>query len=505
MNQRGFYQPNSAWIGDVIPWQEGGAFHLFYLHETRRTPKDGMPWHRVVTENLVDFTEAGEAIASGGAAADDFNVYTGSIVLASDGTHHAFYTGQNPAKTGDDGLALQVVMHATSIDGMATWQRHPADTFGATAGYETADWRDPFVFWDEEARLWRMLITARHADGPVRRRGVIAQCTSTDLEHWEPAAPFWDPRRYVAHECPEVFQWGDWWYLVYSEFSDAFTTRYRMSHSLHGPWIAPEHDTIDGRAFYAAKSAERDGRRLFFGWIASREGATDDGAWQWAGTMSVVEAEQRDDGTLAFHPAEELRETFTRPGFARTDAAIASGTVLAAPDGYRDALTTDDAPSSFRLRVRFDIAEGTTEAGVLLRASADGDEGYVLRLEPKRGRLVFDRWPRRSTGTEQWQISGDVPFAVELERPCRLDAGEHEIELIVVGDLCVATVDDATVLSTRLYDRPSGRVGVFVGEGAATVSEFSLFARDEPDGPADAGEREASAFDIADDLVGSST
>lgn len=472
MNQRGFHQPNEAWVGDVIPWQEDGVFHLLYLHESRQTPKTGMPWHRVVTENLVDFDEAGETLASGGPTASDFNVYTGSIVLDAAGTHHVFYTGQNPDHLGSDGLALQLVMHATSEDGMRSWDRHPADTFGATAGYETADWRDPYVFWDEDAGLWRMLITARHEQGPERRRGVIAQCTSRDLTTWEPAEPFWDPRRYIAHECPEVFQWGDWWYLVSSEFSESFTTRYRMSRSLHGPWTVPEHDTLDGRAYYAAKSAARDGRRFFFGWIASREGAHDAGAWQWAGTMSVLEAEQRPDGTLAFHPAAELRETFARP-----IEAIPSGSVLDAPDGYADALTPSDAPSSFRVVARFDIAAGTSECGVILRASPDGDEGYILRLEPKRNRLVFDRWPRTLTGTEQWQISGDVPFAVELERPCRLEPGVHELEVIVDGDLCVATVDDAVVLSTRLYDRPSGRVGVFVGEGSVTVEQFTLAGR----------------------------
>ncbi|MFH8253106.1 family 43 glycosylhydrolase [Microbacterium sp. B2969] len=476
MSQRGFYQPEGAWVGDVIPWEQDGVFHLFYLHETRRTPKDGMPWHRVVTDDLVDFSEAGESIASGGRTADDFNIYTGSIVRAADGVHHVFYTGQNPTSVGADGLPVQLVMHATSDDGMRTWQRHPAHTFGATAGYETADWRDPFVFRDEDAGLWRMLITARHAEGPVRRRGVIAQCTSTDLVTWEPAEPFWDPRRYIAHECPEVFQWGDWWYLVYSEFSESFTTRYRMARSLAGPWIAPQHDTIDGRAYYAAKSAARDGRRFFFGWIASREGAVDDGAWQWAGTMSVIEAEQRGDGTLAFHPAHELRDTF-----ARQAGAIECGTRLDAPDGYAAMLTPMDAGSSFRLIARFEMAEGTTEFGLLLRASADGDEGYVLRLEPKRGRLVFDRWPRRKTGSEQWQISGDVPFAIELERPCLLTPGEHILDVIVDGDLCIATVDDATVLSTRLYDRPNGRIGAFVGEGAITISDFAVFSRGDTD------------------------
>jgi beta-fructofuranosidase len=472
MSQRGFFRPENAWVGDLIPWQADGEFHLFHLHETRATPKEGMPWRRVITRNLIDFEETGVAIASGGPLADDFNVYTGSVVQDSDGVHHVFYTGQNPERRGTDGLPLQLILHATSRDGMRSWQRRPADTFGATPGYETADWRDPFVLRDEEAGVWRMLITARHADGPSRRRGVIAQCTSTDLVTWDAAEPFWDPRRYLAHECPEVFQWGGWWYLVWSEFSDSFTTRYRMSRDLHGPWLVPEHDTVDGRAFYAAKSAERDGRRFFFGWIASREGSSDDGAWQWAGTLSVLEAEQRGDGTLAFHPTEELRESFEEPR-----PLAPEGSVLDAPDGYAQLLSGEEALSAFRLVATLDIGAGTTECGVLLRASADGDESYVLRLEPRRHRLVLDRWPRRATGTEQWQISGDVPFAVELERPVRLEPGRHGLEVVVDGDLCIATVDDAVVLSTRLYDRPAGDVGVFVGEGRIEVLGFALAAR----------------------------
>ncbi|MDQ1074665.1 MULTISPECIES: family 43 glycosylhydrolase [Microbacterium] len=468
MNRRGFYQPHDAWVGDVIPFEEDGRLHLFYLHETRQTPKIGMPWHHVVTDDVTTFTETGWALASGGPHADDFNVYTGSIIEA-DGIHHVFYTGQNPDKLGADGLPLQVVLHATSVDGMRTWIRHPEHTFGATAGYETADWRDPFVFRDEEAGLWRMLITARHIDGPIRRRGVIAQCVSRDLESWEPVEPFWDPRRYIAHECPEVFEWNGWWYLVYSEFSESFTTRYRLSRSLHGPWQVPENDTIDGRAYYAAKSAARDGRRFFFGWISSREGGTDDGPWQWAGTLSVLEAEQNADGSLRFHRPRELSE-----GFHERLGSTASGTVLSAPDGYAELLVPTVLPSAFRVDAVVDIAPDTTECGLLLRASADGDEAYVLRLEPRRNRLVFDRWPRRRTGGEQWQISGDVPHVVELERPVTLAPGPHRLEVVVDGDLCVATVDGAVTLSTRLYDRTDGHVGVFVGEGTVTVLSLEI-------------------------------
>ena len=109
---------------------------------------------------------------------------------------------------------------------------------------------------------------------------------------------------------------------------------------------------------------------------------------------------------------------------------------------------------------------------------------------------MFDRWPRRAIGTEQWQISGDVPFAVELERPCVLDPGKHELEVIVDGDICVATVDNATVLSTRLYDHQAGRVGAFVGEGIVTVNEFTLLARNNHGSPFETSE---------DDLVAAAT
>ncbi|NEM91132.1 GH32 C-terminal domain-containing protein [Galbitalea soli] len=472
-----FFQPVTGWVGDVIPVAHDGAFWLYYLHELRADPKPGTPWNLVTTTHGVDFDDRGVAFPHGGPDDPDFNVYTGSIVRGPDGIHHLFYTGQNPRRLGADGQPLQLVMHATSDDGMASWSRHGEHTVGAPEGFETADWRDPFVFQDDRTGLWRMLVAARHDSGPARRRGVIAQLTSPDLVHWTPVDPFWDPRRYVTHECPDVFRWGDWWYLVYSEFTDSFTTRYRMARTPDGPWLVPEHDSVDGRAFYASKSAELGGRRFFFGWIATKERSRDDGAWQWAGTMSVLEAHQRADGTLGFGFAPELLDSFTE----RLDVALPSPLPLAlrVPDGYASAVSTTVLPAQYRARLVVDIAGGTTECGLLLRASADGDEGYVIRLEPRRGRMVFDRWPRAVTGAAQWQVSGDVPFVIELERPCDLGPGEHTLDVVVDDDLCVAVLDGQVALSTRIYDRTDGRIGVFAGEGSAVIRDLHVFQRAE--------------------------
>jgi beta-fructofuranosidase len=471
MNPSPFFLPATGWVGDVIPIERSGEFWLYYLHDVRESPKPGTSWNLVVTRDFVTFEDRGVALPHGRETDADFNAYTGSVVTDDSGVAHLFYTGQNPALLGDDGLPLQVVMHATSSDGMTTWDKRPDEQLGATPGYETADWRDPFVFRDGHG-LWRMLLAARHSEGPDRRRGTIAQLTSSDLSHWSPAEPFWDPRRYITHECPDVFQWGDWWYLVYSEFSETFTTRYRISRSPNGPWEVPPRDSIDGRAFYASKSVERDGRRFFCGWIATREASSDDGAWEWAGTMSVLEAGQDATGSLKFGFPAEIPANFTDEVEVAFQHQLPI--TLDAASGYIAQVSRDDIPERCFVRAVFEIAPDTTECGLLLRATEDGDQSYIIRLEPKRSRLVFDRWPRRRIGQGQWEVSGDVPFEIELERPCDLDPGEHTLEVLMDGDICVAVVDGCVALSTRIYDRPTGRLGVFAGEGSAVVTSIQV-------------------------------
>lgn len=465
-----FFVPPGAWVGDVIPFRHLGRFWLFYLYEAR--DDRGMPWALVSTTDFVHFHDHGVVLPSGGEDAPDFNAYTGSVVIDGDRAH-LFYTGHNPNRLGPDGRPEQVVLHATGDPDLITWHRQPDFVVRPPAGYETADWRDPFVFRAGADQEWRMLISARHDTGPDRRRGVIAQLTSTDLETWRPAEPFWDPGRYLALECPDVFRIGDWWYLVYSEFSESFTTRYRLARDPDGPWLVPESDTVDGRAYYAAKTVGDGDRRFLCGWIATREGDADDGAYQWAGTMSILEIRQRPDGTLAFGLPPELTATFA----TALPSALAEPRRLAAPDGLAVAVDEADLPGTARVTARFAWQEPITECGLLLRTDDAGETGYRLRLEPRRGRVVLDRWPRPRTGDEQWQLSGDVPYAIELERPCPLSPGDHTIELIMDNTVLVAVIDDAVVLSARLYDHRTGRLGVFAGEGTVVVSDVSVTTR----------------------------
>lgn len=467
------FRPPAGYVGDVIPFEKDGTVWLYYLLDTRppQRPVDrdeGMPWAAVTTTDFATFTDQGVVLPSGGPAAEDFDCYTGSVVTDDDGLLHLFYTGHNPRIRTADGEA-QVICHATSTGDPASWTRHPEWTFGALEGYWAEDWRDPFVFRTAPGEPWEMLLATRRVGVPYRRSGVLARLVSDDLVHWRDAEPFWDPRRFIAQECPDVFPWGDHWYLVYSEFSDSFQTRYRIADSPDGPWRAPELDTVDGRAFYASKTVEHAGERHFIGWIATKEGETDSGDWQWAGTMSVLRAEQSPDGSLRFGLPRAVTALYDTVRDLRPELAPLNGADAVVGLGALDRHSTwlaGEISGEGLIVAEFDIAPSTHACGLLLRSSDDAEQAYSIRLEPHRDRLVFDRWPRGTTGGEQWQIRGDVPHEVESERPVPLPVGRHTIEAHLDGDLCVVVVDDRVALSTRIYDLDSGRVGVFATDGA---------------------------------------
>lgn len=499
-----FFRPPGGWVGDVIPYYWDGQFWLYYLHEPRSGQSDaGMSWHLARTTDFVTYDYVGEVLPHGGPDEQDLHAYTGSV-LEADGTHHLFYTGSNPAfRDEETGQVLQAVMHAVSTD-LVNWTKLPDDTFYAPRDrYDPADWRDPFVYRTPDGSGYTMLLAARARSGPSRRRGCVARAVSADLSEWKVTEPFSAPARFLTHECPDLFELNGRWYLVYSEFSERFTVRYRVSDGPDGPWRAPGDDSLDGRAYYAAKTAADDeGRRYAFGWIPTRLDLRDEGPWEWAGDLAVHELTAREDGTLTAklpetvrrHLAEEVPPAQVPPSEETSADRKPSPTPPAGPVAVTGdwrltpmtaAVTTGDGLATARLAelpprcrvtatVRF--TPGTKECGLVLRGSEDCDEGYFVRLEPHLGRLVYDRWPRTAAGPAQWHIAGDVPHAVELERPAALDPSvPHRLEVIVDDSAAVAYLDGTVAMSFRMYDRRTGCLGLFVGDGSAEFSDVRVF------------------------------
>lgn len=153
-----------------------GRFHLFYLLDWRNKEKngEGTPWYQISTTDFINFTEHGEMLARGTKAEQDLYVFTGSVV-EGEGRCHIFYTGHNPYFR-QQGKPEQGVMHAVSDD-LLHWTKTPADTFYAPGEkYEPHDWRDPFVFWNPEAREYWALLAARASRPDRRAAGAARRC-----------------------------------------------------------------------------------------------------------------------------------------------------------------------------------------------------------------------------------------------------------------------------------------------------------------------------------------
>jgi beta-fructofuranosidase len=467
------YKPQDGWAADFIPFYWNGEYHLFYLKDFRDISGhgEGTPWYHLVTPDLVHFTDHGECLARGALVDQDLYVFTGSCLYA-EGRFHIFYTGHNPYLR-QAGKPEQAILHAVSND-LYHWQKSPAEVLFAPADrFELHDWRDPYVFWNPEAGEYWMLVAARLTNGPSRRRGCTGLCTSKDLLTWEVREPLYAPGLYYTHECPDLFRIGEWWYLLFSEFSESSQTRYRMSHSPYGPWITPAVDTFDGRAFYAAKTTSNGLDRILFGWNPTRLGDKDQGDWQWGGNLVAHELIQQNGGSLAVRIPAAVSRSFAAPlPFQFTHAlntTLPEGNASARLDcpGSFGSLSAGKLPETCKIELSAAYTQPTHSFGIMLRIGSLSDSGYFIRFEPLFSRLVFDSWPRR----------GDRPHWVEVERPLNLQPGVPlSITIYTAGSLCEVYVDSRVAMSTRMYDHPNGDWGIFVSEGCVDFGNITLSA-----------------------------
>lgn len=464
-----FFKPSDGWSGDYIPFYWDGKFRLFYLLD-RHAPNghlDGIPWCLVETDDFVHFTPQGVMLPYGTEEDQDRCVYTGSVLRAQD-KFHIFYTGHNPYLR-KKGLPEQKVMHAVSDD-LHTWTKIPEHTFQAPAGYECHDWRDPFVFFDDADQLYHMLLAARLDKGAAPRRGCTAHLTSEDLVSWALREPLWAPESYFTHECPDLFKMGDWYYLIFSEFSDVNRTRYVMSRSMYGPWIAPAQDVFDTRPYYAAKSYSDGKKRYLFGWISTRDDETDFSGFRWAGSLAVHELYQLENGELACREPETIAASWQadqRPlAFENTESGL---TAARKKDGTAVCYTAEDVPDSYRFEADVSFDEGTHSFGLLLNADPDADTGYALNFEPAAERVEFFIKPRLNY--KHFNDEG-------MNRVFHMNAGRtFHLSIIVDGTIAVAYIDDRIAFSARMYSVKGTRLGIYALHGGVTLHNARISTR----------------------------
>ena len=475
-----FYKPKDGWVGDTIPFAHDGKFYIYYLHDERKGNTQDeygyrTSWNLLITEDGVNIKDCKVVLPVGEYDDADYACYTGSVIEGNDGQFHMFYTAQNNynPKYHRDGKPLQYVAHAISTD-LINWEKLPELTFGADESiYEPFDWRDPFVFYNEDEKCFDMLLAARLRGASEKNGGCVGLCRSYDLIHWEAKEPFYNPESYMTHECPDLFKLGNKWYLVYSTFSEKFVTHYRMSDKLSGPWTSPIEDTFDGRAFYAAKTAQVGDKRMAFAWVPTKRGESDFGQYEWGGNFIAHEIDQTTDNKLTVKPADGLINMFNKEAvnekINKVEIENFEGEKSYVINGMKE---------TCMIEAVIEFSEGVRSFGIGLRQDSALANGYYLRFEPFYNRIVADMWPRRISGVNQWYVDGDKPFMIELERPFdykSLKDNKVHIRVVADGSIICLYVNNTTALTMREYNMKRTNWGFFVKDGSIRVSDIHLY------------------------------
>lgn len=468
--------PEKAVCADVIPFYENGEFKLFYLRDYRdiSVHGEGCPWCLLTSSDLVHFHDHGPVLLRGGEEEQDLYVFTGCCIRAGE-EYMIFYTGHNPHLR-EKGLPEQKILRATSRD-LLHWKKDRDFVFAAPDWLEMHDFRDPFVFYDEERKEYCMLIAGRLKNGdPSSARGVTLLACSPDLTHWEVGKePFYAPHAYFTHECPDLFRIGDWWYLVFSEFTDRIVTTYRMSRSPFGPWVSPKINSFDGHAFYAAKSASDGKRRILFGWNCIKQDERDDAPWQWGGTIIPHEIVQQPDGTLAVKCPQEVAAQYpdrlpVAAGRTMGSVSYQDGKYLLGGEG-KSLCMLGAMPENGKIELSFTASDDCGDFGLLLRADAGVDAYYAVRFEPRFNRLAMDIQPR-ADNTRHTQV--------DVERWCPVVPGEkNKLLILFEGSVLEVYVNDKVAMSARMFDRREGDFGIFTHNTSVCFEEIGLYRQEE--------------------------
>ena len=324
--QSTYYKPYAGYVGDVMPFYDpvNKDFKVFYLQDFRPNPEGTYhPIWAVTTKNGASYESLGECVPCGSLDEQDAALGTGSAIYCAESKrYYLYYTGERYAPRMKEGDNMQAVLRAYSADGK-TWTKDPSFILrGNDYGYDSRDFRDPLLRHDTDG--YHMYIATRKGG-----KGTIAEFVSDDCKAWTCAGDFMNMMWDRFYECPDIFQMGEWWYLVYSEQSGFMRrVQYFKGKTLDdlkactagdaGIWPDDHEGFLDSRGMYAGKTASDGTNRYLWGWVPTRKGnntlnvGDDKEEPEWGGNLVCHRIYQHADGSLTLAPIDAVAAKYTQ-------------------------------------------------------------------------------------------------------------------------------------------------------------------------------------------------
>lgn len=447
-----YFRPGGRYFaGDAMPFFHDGVFHLIYLldeeHHQALGGLGGHQWAHATTTDLIHWTDHGLAIAI--TDSGEGSICTGSVFVHA-GVYYGFYATRTRERTQHLSLAI-------SDDGIHFTKQSPNPLAMPGVGYSPYHYRDPHVFQDPDTGLFHLLVTAKLEPYAVTDYGgCLAHLVSPDLQQWQQQEPFLLPGFNDPPECPELFAWNGWYYLIYS---NSLVARYCMARHPLGPWQRPPVDTLDGRLARVMKSAPFTGnRRIGVAWVGTREGDKDHGRLQWGGHLLFRELIQQADGTLSTGFVPELTPPTAAPLPCTPTVLVgdvtASEAEITLDGGQGLAVAMLNAiPQEVRITLHCQPQATVGSYGLRLRGTGNFEEGYDLLFQPVE-RLV--------------RLYEEAIYAVDgLDRP-------FTVEILLYADLIDLCIDGRRCIVNRCPERRGDRLFFFAHQSRVTFGRIQI-------------------------------
>jgi beta-fructofuranosidase len=366
-------------------------------------------------------------------------------------------------------IANEAIMHATSTD-LQNWTKIYNDTFFASAQYSKNDFRDPYVFYNQDDNKYWMLITTRKDN-----TGVIARYVSDDLKNWTDKGVFFTNDMNTSNlECPTLVKYGDYWYLTFSDQSapDPYGNRivhYRKSNSLNEVFTKPERDNFDGNGFYAGKLEKDYNNDLYlFGWTPTKVNYDDSNAYDWAGNLVVHQIKQNTNGDLYVTPVETVENKINH--YVNLIEVNKTQTVTKNNDDYSfsgsgyESVTFDEIAGTNKITGKINTKSNNSKFGFMFNVGDNGKAPLNIVFNHELGRLEF-----YNTSTD-----GSLGELESTKSITIADNATLDFTILINDSVAVFYVNNEAAFSTRMYNMQKHKWGIFSMDSDVTFSNLQL-------------------------------
>lgn len=442
-----FHVPRGMKSGDTFGIYTEGRWHVFNL---------GGNFAHSSSNDLIYWKQHPD-VTFGGA--------TGSIVKHNE-QYYIFYTAP--------GQAVSVAI-SKDLDIWTSVEKNPVVESDGKI-YQHGNFRDPYVFYNEEDQCWWLLLGAREVGITGQRSGCVALAKSEDLLNWKLHKPLWAPRIGPHADCPQLFQHNGKWFLFYLQRF----TRYRFADSSFGPWERGKRRNLDSRIAAAGSRPLFDGKRWisfpFMISLKSKDTLGEFGEWGSGGPWVVPRQwEFHQDNNITVRPPAEIFQAMhnAKPcgrlpldnvkrltGNWKISESKKSAVSKSESGG---SLFVPDIPKNFYLEADVTFDKNNMDIRILFNLNEDLDLGYILSLMPDDDIAIL-------RGTSYWDTNREL-----VTKPIELEPGSPiKIRMFRTGTIVDIFVDDKATVTHRLFQSSWSNIALEFVDGTGSFENLFI-------------------------------